>query len=333
MLLSISEAERLVAQMFERNKVSQENARSVATALVAAEAAGQGGHGLRRIAAYAAQARAGKVDGFATPTLSSTAPAVLRIDAAYGFAYPALDLAVRELPALASKFGIAVAAIHRSHHAGVMGLTVERFAERGLIALMFANAPAAMAPWGGKTAVYGTNPIAFAAPLPDADPIVIDLAMSKVARGKIMAAHQKGTEIPGDWALDPSGEPTTDPSEALKGTMMPLGEAKGAALALMVEILAAGLTGANFSFEATSLFDDRGEPPKLGQTIIAIDPETTGGRGTASRLALLAAMMTADANVRLPGRRGQGHRHTATEKGIEIEDDVANLICSDEAHS
>jgi (2R)-3-sulfolactate dehydrogenase (NADP+) len=327
MLLSISEAERLVAQMFERNKVSPENARSVATALVAAEAAGQGGHGLRRIEAYAAQARAGKVDGFAVPALSLNAPAVLRVDAGYGFAYPALDLAVRELPALASKSGIAIAAIHRSHHAGVMGLTVERFAERGLVALMFANAPAAMAPWGGKTAVYGTNPIAFAAPLPDADPIVIDLAMSKVARGKIMAAHQKGTEIPRDWALDPSGEPTTDPGEALKGTMMPLGEAKGAALALMVEILAAGLTGANYSFEATSLFDDRGDPPALGQMIIAIDPEATGGGGTASRLALLAATMTADPNVRLPGRRGQGSRREALAEGIQIDDEIAQLIC------
>lgn len=326
MLLSITEAERLVAQMLERHSVSPENAKSVAVALVAAETAGQSGHGLRRLAAYAAQAKAGKVDGFATPVAWSSTPAVLRIDAGCGFAYPALDLAVQKLPALASKSGIAVAAIHRSHHAGVMGLTVERLAERGLVALMFANTPAAMAPWGGKTAVYGTNPIAFAAPLPHDEPIVIDLAMSKVARGRIMAAHQKGTDIPDDWALDIEGKPTTNPSEALKGTMMPLGDAKGAALALMVEILAASLTGTNYSFEASSLFDDRGNPPKLGQMIIAIDPEATGGAGTASRLALLASTMTADPNVRLPGRRSQGRRRDALTTGVEIDDELAALL-------
>ncbi|WP_454854834.1 Ldh family oxidoreductase [Rhizobium binxianense] len=328
MLLPIPEAERLVAQMLEKNKVSPENARSVAIALVAAEAAGQSGHGLRRLAAYAAQANAGKVDGFVKPVASVSAAAALRVDAGHGFAYPALDLAVRELPALAAKSGIAIAAIHRSHHAGVMGLTVERFAERGLVALMFANTPAAMAPWGGKSPVYGTNPIAFAAPLPDDEPLVIDLAMSKVARGRIMAAHQKGNDIPGDWAFDVEGQPTTNPADALKGTMMPLGDAKGAALALMVEILAASLTGANHSFEATSLFDDRGNPPGLGQMIIAIDPAATGGAGTASRFALLVSTITADTDVRLPGRRSQQRRREALAKGIEIDDTMAALICS-----
>ncbi|MGO6694423.1 Ldh family oxidoreductase [Rhizobium johnstonii] len=328
MLLPVPEAERLVAQMLEKNRVSPDNAKSVAVALVAAETAGQSGHGLRRLSAYAAQAKAGKVDGFATPVSSASASAALRIDAGHGFAYPALDLAVRELPALAAKSGIAVAAIHRSHHAGVMGLTVERFAERGLVALMFANTPAAMSPWGGKTAVYGTNPIAFAAPLADDEPVVIDLAMSKVARGKIMAAHQKGVDIPDDWALDVDGRPTTNAGEALKGTMMPFGEAKGAALALMVEILAAGLTGANHSFESTSLFDDRGNPPGLGQMLIAIDPEATGGAGTASRLALLVTTMTADPEVRLPGRRSQSRRREALTTGIEVDEQMAHFLCS-----
>lgn len=326
MLLSAMETERRVAEILEKNRVRADNARLVASSLVAAEAAGQSGHGLRRLAAYAAQAKAGKVDGFATPVASESATAVLRIDAANGFAYPALDLAVHELPALAAKSGIAAAAIHRSHHAGVMGLTVERFAARGLVALMFANTPAAMAPWGGKTAVYGTNPIAFAAPLADEEPLVIDLAMSKVARGRIMAAHQKGVEIPGDWALDAEGRPTTKPDEALKGTMMPLGDAKGAALALMVEILAASLTGANHSFESTSLFDDRGNPPGLGQMIIAIDPAATGGAGTAERLRQLAATMMADPGLRLPGRRSQGRRRDALATGLDIDSEMAALL-------
>lgn len=326
MHLSLAEAETLVVEALLRNRVSPENARSVAIAIVAAEAAGQGGHGLRRVPAYASQAKAGKTDGFAKPQLTRPYPAVLRIDAGNGYAYPALDLAVAELSTVAREQGIALAAISRSHHAGVMGLTVERFADQGLVALMVANAPASMAPWGGKTPVFGTNPIAFAAPLPDADPIVIDLALSRVARGKVMAARQKGAAIPDDWAFDRDGKPTTDAEEALIGTMIPAGEAKGAALALMVEILSAGLTGANYAFEASSLFDDQGSPPALGQTIIAINPAAMSAADTAKRLALLASEITSDPNVRLPGRRGQTARREALANGISVEDDVIAAI-------
>ncbi|ASW04578.1 Ldh family oxidoreductase [Rhizobium sp. 11515TR] len=326
MHLSLAEAEILVMEALQRNRVSAENARSVAVALVAAEAAGQGGHGLRRVPAYAGQAKVGKVDGFARPQLSRPSPAVLRIDAGNGYAYPALDLAVAELPAVAREQGIALAAISRSHHAGVMGLTVERLTDQGLVALMVANAPASMAPWGGKTPVFGTNPIAFAAPLPGEEPVVIDLALSKVARGKVMAARQQGASIPSDWAFDREGRPTTDAEEALAGTMIPAGDAKGAALALMVEILAAGLTGANYAFEASSLFDDKGAPPALGQTIIAINPAATSAVDTAQRLALLAGEISRDPNVRLPGRRGQSLRRLALTEGITVEDEVIAAI-------
>ncbi|MBB5573900.1 MULTISPECIES: Ldh family oxidoreductase [Rhizobium] len=326
MYLSLAEAETLVAEALRRNRVSPENARSVAVALVAAEAAGQSGHGLRRVPAYAAQAKIGKTDGFAKPQLVRPYPAVLRIDAGNGYAYPALDLAVAELSVIAREQGIALAAISRSHHAGVMGLTVERFADQGLVALMVANAPASMAPWGGKRPVFGTNPIAFAAPLPDDEPIVIDLALSKVARGKVMAARQKGVPIPPDWAFDHSGKPTTNAEEALAGTMIPAGDSKGAALALMVEILAAGLTGANYAFESSSLFDDQGAPPALGHMIIAINPAATSAVDTAQRLALLASEITQDPNVRLPGRRGQTARRLALSEGIDVEDAVIAAI-------
>lgn len=191
---------------------------------------------------------------------------------------------------------------------------------------MVANAPASMAPWGGKTPVFGTNPIAFAAPLPGDEPVVIDLALSKVARGKVMAARQQGASIPADWAFDRDGRPTTDAEEALAGTMVPAGDVKGAALAFMVEILAAGLTGANYAFEASSLFDDKGAPPALGHTIIAINPEATSAVDTAQRLALLAGEITRDPNVRLPGRRGQSARRLALSEGIDVEDEVIAAI-------
>ncbi|MDG4720691.1 MULTISPECIES: Ldh family oxidoreductase [Thalassospira] len=327
MKISLSDAHALVRDTMMRCHVSQANAASVATALVTAEASGQGGHGFRRVPAYSAQARAGKVDGHATPVLERTAPGVLRIDAQYGFAYPALDLMMDHLPDMARRQGIAIASFHKSHHAGVMGLTVERLAEQGLAAMMFANAPAAMAAWGGRRPMFGTNPIAFGIPVGDAgDPIIIDLALSKVARGKIMAAKQKGVDIPDDWAFDPEGNPTTDPVKALDGTMVPAGGVKGAALAMMVELLAAGMTGAQFGHQSSSLFDDKGKPPALGQMIIAIDPVATGRAGVVDHLAAIANEIASEEGVRLPGRRGKLARLTAEAEGIEIEDDVMAAI-------
>ena len=172
--------------------------------------------------------------------------------------------AVAGLPEVARDQGVAVAPIRRSHHCGAAGHPVERLAETGLVALLFANTPAAMAPWGGAQALLGTNPIAFACPLPGREPIVVDLSLSKVARGNILAAKQRGERIPEGWALDEAGRPTTDPDAALRGTMLPLGDAKGTALALMVELLAAGLTGATYAAEASSFLDAKGPPPGTG---------------------------------------------------------------------
>lgn len=324
--LSIPDAERLVAAAFRRADVGPAQAASVARALVAAEASGQGGHGLRRVAAYSAQAKVRKVDGHATPRLERVKPALLKVDAAEGFAYPAFDLAVEAMGEIVAETGVAVAAIGNSHHAGVLGLTVERFAQQGLAALMMANAPGAMAAWGGTKPLFGTNPIAFAAPVPDADPIVIDLSLSKIARGRVMAAKQKGVPIPEGWAVDIDGNPTTDPDAALAGTMAPVGDAKGAALALMVEILAAGLTGANFAYEATSLFDDKGPAPRLGQFILVLDPRAMGGEATLSRLAGLAEAISSEPQTRIPGRRGQELRRKAATVGIAVEDDVMAAI-------
>ncbi|WP_026379450.1 Ldh family oxidoreductase [Afifella pfennigii] len=319
--LTLADIDDLIRRALLASRVSEANAASVARALTGAEATGQAGHGLRRLSAYAAQARSGKVDGHAVPRAETTRPGTLAIDAANGFAYPALDLAVETLPEMARRQGVALAGIRRSGHCGVVGLAVEAFAEKGLVALMFANTPGAMAPWGGRRALFGTNPIGFAAPLAGADPVVIDLSLSKVARGKVMAARQKGETIPEGWAFDREGRPTSDPAEGLAGTMAPLGEAKGTALALMVEMLAAGLTGANYAGQASSFFDAEGSPPGVGQTIIAIDPAALG-TGATARFAELAEAIAADGDARLPGRRRQALRHAAEKGGIDLADEL-----------
>lgn len=316
--LTLAQAEELVTAALVRARTEISNAKSVARALVAAEADGLKGHGLSRVPTYAAQAKNGKIDGSAKPKLEWKKPGVAAIDAGHGFAYPAIDLALASLPEATKKNGITAASIHRSHHCGAAGLPVEKLAEAGLLALMFANTPGAIAPWGGSSAVFGTNPIAFSCPLPGKPPIVVDLSLSKVARGNILAAKQKNEPIPEGWALDEAGKPTTDPAAALKGTMLPLGDAKGTALALMVELLAAGLTGANFATDASSFLDDKGGPPGTGQLLIAFDPSAFGG--TLDHFAALARSIEAQPGARLPGTRRLSLRDKARQNGIAIND-------------
>jgi (2R)-3-sulfolactate dehydrogenase (NADP+) len=155
-------------------------------------------------------------------------------------------------------------------------------------------------------------------------PIVVDLSLSKVARGNILAAKQKGERIPQGWALDAQGRETTDPDEALRGTMMPLGEAKGTALVLMVELLAAGLTGANYATEASSFLDAAGPPPGTGQLLIAFDPAAFGGNP--DRFAALAAMIEQQPGARIPGARRFAARQQALRDGVTISDALLRQI-------
>jgi (2R)-3-sulfolactate dehydrogenase (NADP+) len=315
-ILSLEAATRFVTREFQKHGASRSVAVSVAKALVAAEADGLKGHGLQRIPTYLIMMKAGKAQGGAKPVATRPRAGVLVVDAADGFAYPAIDLALKKLPAIAKKQGIAVASITRSNHCGVAGHHVEKLAEAGLVAILFANTPAAMAPTGGNTAVYGTNPIAFAAPLAGRAPVVVDLSLSKVARGNLVAAKQKGEAIPVGWALDPEGNPTTDPAKGIAGTMLPLGDAKGAALAFMVEVLAAAVVGTNFAFESSSFLDASGPAPRTGQLILAIDPSAMGHGRFTERMATLAKAIESQSGARLSGMRRIGLRTKAAKTGI-----------------
>lgn len=317
-IVGLEEARRFVARALERHDTSQLNAASVARALVAAEADGQKGHGLSRLPSYAAQAASGKVDGRAEPKVVHESAAALRIDAACGFAFPAMDLAIDRVAEHARSSGIAAAAVFRSHHFGQAGYHVEQLAGRGLVALAFGNSPRAIAPWGGKGGLFGTNPVAFAAPRADDPALVIDLSLSKVARGRIMVAAAKGEAIEPGWALDAEGCPTTDAAAAMAGTMLPIGDAKGSALVMMVEVLAAALTGANFGYEASSFFDADGEPPGVGQLLIGFDPDAFSGGAFSDRLESLIGAMLAQSGVRLPGTRRLEARARAAAQGIAL---------------
>jgi (2R)-3-sulfolactate dehydrogenase (NADP+) len=311
--------EELVTKALVASGTSRPNAASTASALVSAQVDGQSGHGLSRVPSYAAQVRAGKIDGHAKPVLERTRTASARIDAKGGFAYPALDLAVDTLTTLTRETGVSTAGVFASHHIGHAGRTVERLADKGLVALVVSNTPAAMAFHGGMRPMLGTNPLAFAAPLQGRAPLVIDLALSLVARSKIVAAQKSGQKIPTDWATDAKGEPTSDPNAALAGALSPAGGAKGAALALMVEILCGALAGGQFGWQASSFLDDKGPSPGVGQVLIAFDTDAFSGPGFAARMGQLLEAVAGEDGVRLPGERRIASRQLVREHGLLID--------------
>ena len=320
----------LVTRAFEAAGANAAMANAAARALVYAEARGLASHGLSRVAQYATHLRNGRADGAAVPAILREKAAAILVDAREGLAYPACELAVTAAIARAAQAGACFAAVTNSHHFGMAAYHLERVATAGMVGLAFSNSPAAMAAWGGKRPLFGTNPIGAVFPRRDAPPIMIDLSLSEVARGKIMVAAKKSQPIPLGWALDRNGEPTTDANAALEGMMMPAGGVKGAMLALMVELLCVALSGAAFGYEADSFFVDEGNRPHLGQAFWVIDPAALAGSGAyLDRIETLIAAMRVDEGVRLPGARRADLAAAATCEGIEVgEAMLASLVAA-----
>lgn len=307
------------------SNVSPANAAGVAHSIAAAERDGQKIVGLSYLPVYCDHAACGKVDGHAKPKLTKLTPTALQVDAATGFAHPAIALGLPALAQAARETGVAALSIGNSYACGSLGYFVEDLAGQGLVALMAANASPSIAPFGGKTPFFGTNPLAFAAPRAGRPPLVIDQSSSVVARVAVIDAHARGMALPDGWAIDSNGVPTNDAAVAMQGSLLPIGGYKGFGLALMVDILAAGLTGSHWSFEASSFGDCEGGPPRTGQFIIALAPEKFGVPDFSARLETMLAAVLESPSVRLPGERRLAAR-TENEAGIAVSTDAVALL-------
>ncbi len=271
--------------------------------------------------------KVGRIDGKAVPGVSRTFGATGIVDAKDGLAFPACVLAIEHAIATAKNQGMAFVAVNNSYHFGTAIYYLEAVAKAGMTGLAMSNSPAAMAAWGGKRPLFGTNPVAAIFPRVNADPLAIDLAMSEVARGKLMVAAKEGRAIPAGWAFDADGQSTTDPAKGLKGSMAPMGGVKGAMLALTIELLVTALTGARFGFEADSFFDLEGNKPKIGHAFLVINPDAMGGRDTFNeRIETLIAAMVAEGGVRLPGARRYDLQRKAEANGINVPDPLLAQI-------
>ncbi len=311
----------LAQRALARSGAHPDMALKTAVALVDADVQGLTSHGVARVPTYAAHLRNGRADGSAMPKVVREAGAVVLVDAGTGLAYPACHLAVQKGMSLAREQGVAFAAVANSHHFGAAVYHLQPAAEAGLVGIALGNAPAAMPAWGGKRPMFGTNPMAAAFPRDGHAPLLMDLSLSVVARGKLVVAAREGKPIPLGWALDAQGQPTTDPVAGLAGSMVPAGGVKGTLLALLVDLLVGTLTGSHFGFEADSLLEEEGGVPRVGQVFLFFDPAALAGRATYfARMESLVEAMLQDEGVRLPGGQRTARWQAVERNGLDVPD-------------
>jgi (2R)-3-sulfolactate dehydrogenase (NADP+) len=320
MQLSLDQATKLCRMAALGAGASEETARALAAASVAAEAEGNAAVGLSHFIDYLEALEAGRIDGKAEPAVTRPALAVYLSDARGGAAHTGFDRALDDLAKAANLFGIALFSQKNSYTCGALGWFTGRLAERGLVAIAATNGPALMAGAGSTKPVYCTNPLSFAAPLAGGPPLVIDQASSATAFVKIREAAEAGEEIPEGWALDETGNPTTNPAAAMKGALLAFGGNRGANIALMVEVLAAGLTGANWSLDAPS-FAQGSKTPGAGLLVIAIEPKLFDP-DFERRTAEQGERLRRRYGVHIPGRV----RAEATERALALGMTVSNAV-------
>lgn len=315
----------LVGQLegiFESNGCSRQVSALLARNCAAAERDGALSHGLFRLAGYVSTLRNGWVDGKAVPSVERSAPAFLRVDGRNGFTLSSLDAVRLDAADAARENGVAVVAIRNSHHLGALSLDVELFAEDGLFALSVINSMKSVVPFDGKTSVFGTNPIAYAAPRDNAAPLVVDLATSSMAHGDVQLALQEGRALPPNGGVDRDGRPTTDPASVLDGgALLTFGGYKGGAIAMMVELLCAAIGGGKFSHEVDLSRHPGAVTPHTGQTFVLIDPAAGRGAMTSftARVGHLVEAIYQSGATRLPGDRRLKARAFAATYGIPLD--------------
>ncbi len=318
-VLTVSQVHELATAVLEANGCDEANATAIADTVASAERDGCLSHGLFRIPGYVKSLRCGAVNGKARPTVTRPAPSVLRADVNLGFSPLALELTRPEFIEVARAHGIAALALVRGHHFAALWPEAEALAEAGLVAMAMTASRAAVAPAGAKQRFFGTNPMAFAFPRGDRPPLVFDQASAAMARGEIMIAARDGHAIPQGMGIDPDGNPTTDPKAILDGAQLPFGGYKGSAIALMVELLAAGLIGEAFGYEAHENANPASGVQRSGELIIAMDPARFGdAAGWLGHTETFFGRLTDLDGVRLPGDRRRKMREVTAREGVRV---------------
>ena len=327
--LTLEEISTLAKEALIASGASAGAASSLAAAVTAAERDGIRSHGLIYVPIYCDHLKCGKVNAAAEPAVLSQDGSAIVIDADCGFAHPAIDIGFDKFRPLAKALGCAALTVRNSYNCGVLGYHVERLAEEGLVAIGFTNAPASIAPAGGQKPVVGTNPFALAVPSGSGSAaFVLDQSASVVAKSEIMTRSREGRAIPEGWALDADGQPTTDPEQALKGSMAPSGGYKGFGIGLLVEVMAAALGGATLGIHASPFSGTQGGPPRTGQCFLAFSPDAFSSDTFDDRIQALTQAIATQAEARLPGSGRLAHRQRSESDGVSVDQGLVDRIQS-----
>ncbi len=257
--------------VLRKSGLKKKRADEASEVLVFADARGIESHGVSKLSIYVKRIKAGGIDPKAEPEVVSRVGGLCRIDARNALGPVGGYFGAKTAVAAAKEHGIGLAFVGNSNHFGVTAFYSMMGIGKNLVGFAFSNANPTMAPWGGKKALVGTSPLSIAIPTKSGMPVVIDMASSLVARGKIILYAQKKKQLPAGWALDADGKETLDPEVALKGLLTPMGGAKGSGLALVIDVLCGVLSGSKWLTGVGHLYSGTEAPQGIGHVFGAID--------------------------------------------------------------
>jgi len=314
----------LIKKVLLKAGVTQETAEILSRNCASCERDGTKSHGIFRVAGYLSSLKCGWVDGKAEPKVEDCGASFVRVAAMNGFAQICLARARPLVIQKVRETGCCVLAVRGSHHLSALWPDVEPFADEGLCALSFVAGLAVVVAPGGRKPVFGTNPFAFATPVAGKPPLVFDFATSALSNGDTRMAAKEGRMLAAGSGINAQGQPTNDPKEILDGgALLPFGGHKGAAIILMIEILAAALTGGAFSREVDFSAHHGAETPKTGQVFFVFDPARGGNEMFGQRVRQLMDWLHASGDsIRLPGERRYANRAQSALHGIDIDKNI-----------
>ena len=326
--LTLEEIHSLAHDAMTANGCDEANAGALADTVMRAERDGSHSHGLFRVPGYVSALRSGKVDGKAKPSVSKKTASVIQVDGGGCFAPLAQAIGLPVLAEAAAETGVAALSLVNVHHFAALWPETEFLADRGLVGIACTAYMPIVAPTGSTEKLFGTNPISFAWPRPGKMPVCFDMATAAMAMGDIQIAARDGKEVPPGTGLDSDGNATTDPAKIAAGVILPFGGYKGSAIALMVELLAAGLTGDQFSYEAEENDNGDGGPPKGGEMVIALSPALIAGDGWEAHVEAFMERLKGHDGVRVPGERRHRNRLDTGPRSInkELVETIRGLI-------
>ena len=327
--LKLEKIYELAYEVLTKHGCDHLNADCVATTVTHAERDGSVSHGLFRIPGYVASLKSKKVNAVSRPTSNYLTQNAIRVDGDYGFAPVGIKVGLPELIKTSNKHGVGVLTITNTHHFAALWHETEALAENNLIGIACTAYKPSVAPAGAKKPLFGTNPISFAWPRKNNTPVVYDMATSTMAMGEVQVAARDGHKVPFGTGLNKDGEKTDDPNQiANGGVLLTFGDYKGSAIAMMIELLSAGLVGDLFSFEAKKEDNNDGGPARGGEFIMALSPELIAGKNWNEHAKKFFEQMTSLEGVRLPGQRRHTNREDKGPRNInsELIEKIKSLI-------